>query len=525
MIILDPEVYSVIGQGIKYSVDAVKPTIGPLGRNIAYDPKMDVPYIVNNGREIIKRVNFIDDKALMVGVDTVKQAMEKTYWAAGDGSVATAIIIQRLWDEGMKNIAAGADPMALGRGIKKAADCAVSELEKLTDKAKKEDVRGLALCAAGGRDDVADIVCDIYDHIGPNGYVTVEDSQMAETHVSYFKGVRWEKGFQGFWEIDSVTQENVKILLINRIVNRFEELAPVIKEARDKNTPLLIIARELKDDVINALHYVRDNGGVDVMGVIAPGYGEVRDTNMASFAAMFEGTVFDDMMTEVQDMKLSDCGHADKVIISKKETIIQGIPNPDDPEVVARRQRLYDDLDHIKDENERYRIEQMLTPLAGDTASVLVGGVMEMEMFERKYLVENSIHNTYNALKNGMLPGGGKGYILAVPAVRSFAEGLEKDEKTGALIFADALTAPAFQISENAGLDGKHSVESMLAEKKKYNGINVFTGAMEDMKKSGILDSAAVIKSAVITAVSSISTTLSVAACVVARDPEKEEYM
>ena len=523
MIILSPDVYKKIGSGIDYAANAVKATIGPLGRNIAFDPKMDVPYIINSGREIVKHVNF-EDKAVMVGVDVVKQAMEKAFWTGGDGSVATAVLVQSMWNEAVHLDAAGADGMAIMRGIRKASDAALEALREKADKVEgTDDIRALAMCAAGGRSDIADIVTEVYDHIGPKGYVTVEDSQMAETHITYFKGVRWEKGFLGHFEEESIVLEEPYILLINRIVNKFEELAPVLQQIREKNKSMLIIARELKDDVINALHYVRDKAGVDVLAVTAPGYGDVRNSNMKNFGIMFGATVFDEMMQDIQtDIRLEDCGHADKVVMNKKNVVIQGIPNPDDPVVEARRQELYRDLEHIKDEDERYRIEQMLTPLAGDTAEVKVGGVMEMEMFERKYLVDNAIHNTYSALKSGFLPGGGKAYILAVPAVKAFAETLTGDEKLGANILAKALTMPAFQIAENAGLDGKSTVEKLLAAEDKYTGLNVLTNKYEDLRKGGVLDSLAVVESALITAVSSVSTAISVAACVVAKDPEED---
>ncbi|MBO4819470.1 MAG: chaperonin GroEL [Firmicutes bacterium] len=526
MIILSPDVYGKIGSGIDNAANAVKATMGPLGRNIAFDPKMDVPYIINSGREIVKHINF-EDKAVMVGVDVVKQAMEKAFWTGGDGSVATAVLVQSIWNEAVHMDASGADAMAMMRGIRKASEVALEAMREKADRVEGEDdIKALAKCAAGGRDDIANIVTEVYDHIGPNGYVTVEDSQMAETHITYFKGVRWEKGFLGHFEEESIVLENPYVLLVNRIVNKFEELAPVLKEVRDKNRALLIIARELKDDVINALHYVRDKAGVDVLAVTAPGYGDVRTSNMKYFGIMFGATVFDDMMQDIQEtMTLADCGRTEKVVMNKKNIVIQGIPNPDDPLVEARRQELYRDLEHIKNEDERYRIEQMLTPLAGDTAEVKVGGVMEMEMFERKYLVDNAIHNTYSALKAGFLPGGGKAFILAVPAVREFAQTLSGDERLGANILADALTRPAFQIAENAGIDGKSTVEKLLAADDKYTGLNVLTEKYENLREGGVLDSMAVIESALVTAVSSVSTAISVAACVVARDPEEDDYM
>jgi chaperonin GroEL len=526
LIILSPEVYSKIGSGIDNAANAVKATIGPLGRNIAFDPKMDVPYIINSGREIVKHINF-EDKAVMVGVDVVKQAMEKAFWTGGDGSVATAVLVQSMWNDAVHMDAAGADAMAMMRGIRKASEVALKVFRDSADKVEgNDDIKALAKCAAGGREDIADIVTEVYDHIGPDGYVTVEDSQMAETHITYFKGMRWEKGFLGHFEEESIVLEDPYILLVNRIINKFEDLAPILQQVRDKNKSILIIAREVKDDVASTLHYLRDKAGLDVLAVQAPGYGDVRNSNMKYFGIMFGATVFDEMMQDIQtDMTLDDLGHAGKVVMNKKNVVIQGIPNPDDPIVEARRKELYRDLEHIKNEDERYRIEQMLTPLAADTAEVKVGGVMEMEMFERKYLVDNAIHNTYSALKAGFLPGGGKGFILAVPAVKEFAQTLSGDEKLGAQILADALTKPAFQIAENAGIDGKSTVEKLLAADDKYTGLNVLTEKFEDLRKGGVIDSMAVIESALITAVSSVSTAISVAACVVARDPEEEDYM
>lgn len=523
MIYHSPEVYEKIGSGVEYAAKAVSPTIGPLGRNIAFDPKMDVPYVINSGREIVKHISF-EDKAVMVGVDIIKQAMEKEYLTAGDGAVATAVLINRIWREAHRLDAAGVDSMAMMRGIRKASDVAVEYLSSAADRVETdEDVRGLAKCAAAGRDDIADIVSEIYEHIGPNGYATVEDSQMAETHITYFKGVRWEKGYSGHFEEQSITLEKPYVLLINRIVKDFAELAPVLQEVRDKGKAILIIAREFKDDVINALHYVRDKANVDVMGVVAPGYGEVRELNMKYFGIMFGATVFDEMRADIQtQMTLEDCGHVDLAIINKVETVLQGIPNPDDPLVESRRQELYEDLKHIKNEDERYRIETMLTPLAGDTANVKVGGVMEMEMFERKYLVDNAIHNTYGAFKTGMLPGCGKGYMLAVPEVLKYAETLKGDEQIGAKVFASCLKSVAFQIAENAGFDGKSTVEKM-SQGDKYYGIDVLSGEFGDLRKLGILDCAGVIASVISTAVSSVSTAISVAACVVAKDPEANE--
>ncbi len=524
MIILSPQVYNKIGSGLDYAVNAVKPTIGPLGRNIAFDPKMDVPYVINSGREIVKHVNF-EDKSVMVGVDVVKQAMEKAFWTAGDGAVATSILVQAMWNEGRRISAAGADSMALMRGIRKASEVAVEALKQQADSVKEDkDIRKLALCAAGGREDIADIVAEVYDNIGPDGYVTVEDSQMAETHITYFTGVKWDKGYSGHFEEQSIILEDPYVLLVNQVVSDFSVLVPALQEARNQGKAILIIAREFKDDVINALHYVRDKAGVDVMGVIAPGYGEVRDLNMRCFSIMFGANVIDDMRISVQGgMSLADCGHVDKAVINKIETVLQGIPNADDPIIVKRRRELQDELLNVKDENEVYRIEQMLTPLAGKTAEIKVGGVMEMEMFERKYLVDNAVHSAYGALKSGYLPGGGKSYILAVKAVEEFAETLQGDEKTGAKILAESLTKPGFQIAENAGYDGKSIAEKMLASESKYEGFNALSGMMEDLYEAGVLDCAKVAQTVITTAVSSVSTAISIAACVVAKDPEAEE--
>ncbi len=524
MIILSPQVYNKIGEGLDYAVNAVKPTIGPLGRNIAFDPKMDVPYVINSGREIVKHVNF-EDKATMVGVDVVKQAMEKAYWSSGDGAVATSILVQSMWNDGRRISAAGADSMALMRGIRKASEVAVNSLKEQADSVKgAEDIRKLAKCSAGGREDIADIVAEVYDNIGPDGYVTVEDSQMAETHINYFTGIKWDKGYSGHFEEQSIILEDPYILLVNQILSDFSVLAPALQEARNQGKAILIIAREFKDDVINALHYVRDKAAVDVMGVVAPGYGEVREQNMRFFSIMFHANVIDDMRMNVQGgITLADCGHAGKAVINKIETVIQGIPNADDPLVVSRRRELQNDLLNVKDENEIYRIEQMLTPLAGKTAEVKVGGVMEMEMFERKYLVDNAVHSAYGALKSGYLPGGGKSYILAVKAVEEYAETLQGDERTGAKILAQALSMPAFQIAENAGYDGKTFAEKMLASDSKYEGFNALTGKMEDLYEAGVLDCAKVSQTVITTAVSSVSTAISIAACVVAKDPEADE--
>jgi len=524
MIYLSPVVNKKMSQGIDYAAKAVVPAIGPLGKNIAYDPKTDVPYIVNSGRDIIKHIN-LEDKAVMVGVDMIKLAMEKAYLSAGDGAVTTAAIINKVWKESEKLDAAGMDTMALMRGLRKASELAVKYLQEQSDEVDDDKyVYGLAKSAASGRDDIAGIVEEVYQHIGPNGYATVEDSQMAETHISYFKGVKWDHGYTAFFEDQSITQEKPAVLLVNRVISEYKPLIPILTEARDNSRALLIIAREIKEDVANALHFVRDKSGVDVMAVNAPGFGEVRDQNMKYFGIMFNGVVFDDLMAEAHpEMTLADCGSVEMATIKKNETVLQGIPNPKDPLVEQRKAKLYDDLKHIKNEDERYRIEQMLTPLAGDTANISVGGVMEMEMFEKKYLVDNSIHSTYAAIKSGFLPGGGKGYMLAIPAVLEFAETLNGDEKNGAQLLAKALAEPCFRITENAGFDGKSTVEKLLENKDKYYGFNVLSEKFEDFKESGVLDSTAVVCSVISTAVSSVSTAISVAACVVAEE-EKDFY-
>ena len=514
MITFNPELYEKLGEGINASADLVQCTLGPAGRNVAFDPITDVPYILNNGKDIIKHLHF-SDKITAIGSDIIKSSMAKAYWASGDGSVAAAVLIKSIWNNGMINIAAGADPMAIMRGIRKASAAAAKAIALSADKTdgfSTGDIYNIAKTAGSGRDDIAEIVSDVYEKIGPDGYVSVSDSQMAETVINVYNGVRWEEGFSGYEE-SSLTLENPLVLLLNKVIDDVRVVFPALEYARDNHRALLVIARELKDDVKKALAYVKANGGIDVVGVNAPGHGDVRDLNMKYFGIMFNAKVYDEITLDAEAVSPQGCGWVGKAVIGKKETLLQDIPNADDPLVLQRKEELLSQLKDIKSEDDRYRIEQMLMPISGKTAEILVGGVMEMEMFEKKYLTDNAIHSVLNAIKTGYLPGGGKAYILGIPAAEECAKELEGDERAGAKILIDALKEPMRQIIRNAG-ENPDSIIEKIEKSEKYTGYNVLSMKFEDFKQSGVLDSLACVQSAVEIAVSSVSTALSVSACI-----------
>lgn len=446
MIAFTPDIFEKIGYGIKSTAQLVQLSYGPKGKNIAFKPVNDVPYILSNADVLIKNLNF-EDHLENVGYQIIKQVMDKTYQTAGDGSGAAAILTAAIWENGIRNISAGNSPSELARGIRKAALLAADSLNKQAIFSSDSDtVYYLAKTACKGRDDLAKIVRDIFDQIGINGYIHVSDSQLCETVININHGIRWEQGFSSY-EDKAFTLTNPLVLIINKDITDVRILFPAFTEAKEKDRDLLIICKDLNDDVRQAINYLRTNGGINVIPVCAPGHGEVRDSVLRDFGVIFFAKVYDDLILNAEGITASGLGVTSKAVISRKETVLTGAPNAGDSSIQKRRISLFSQLAECKNEDERYRIESMLLPISENTAEILVGGTMEMEMFEKKYLLDHAVRSVFSGLRNGYLPGGAKGFLAGSDAIEKSIEEFSDEEQLGAKIMAEALKSPIKHLS------------------------------------------------------------------------------
>lgn len=513
-------------QGAKKAFDAVKVTLGPKARHVVLDKGFGAPDISDDGVSIVKEIE-LKDKIENLGVEILKEVAEKTSDKAGDGTTTAMVLTYAIASEGIKNVAAGAHPLALKRGIQKGVEKAVAFLKEISKPiSKKEEIEQVATIAALDSE-VGKIIAETISEVGKEGVITVEESKKFGLEKEIVKGLQFDRGYISPYMITDPERmeavlEEPYILVTDRKISALTEILPVMeKVAQTGKKDLLIIADEVEGDALATIVVNKLRGVFNAVAVKAPGFGD-RKKEMLQDIAIVTGAqvISEELGLKLENIKLEQLGRARRVVIEKeKTTIVEGKGKKEDIE--ARIKQLREEIKRTESEFDREKLQERLAKLAGGVAVIKVGAATEIEQKAKQKKTENALNATRAAIEEGILPGGGVGLLRAREILEKLEKELEGDEKTGVSILKKALELPIRQIAENAGVDGAIVLQKVL-EKGGNFGFNAQTGNFEDLVSAGVIDATKVVRTALENAASAASMLLTTEAVVVEL-PEKEE--
>ena len=505
------EARAALEQGVNKLANTVKVTLGPKGRNVVLDKSFGAPLITNDGVTIAKEIE-LEDAFENMGAQLVKEVATKTNDVAGDGTTTATVLAQAMINEGNKNLAAGANPIILRKGMKKATDCAVEAIAKMSSVISgKEQVAKVAAISAGD-EVVGQLVADAMEKVSKDGVITIEESKTMKTELDVVEGMQFDRGYISAYmatDMDKMEAvlENPYILITDKKISNIQDILPVLEQIVQSGQRLLIIAEDVEGEALTTLVLNKLRGTFVVAAVKAPGYGDRRKAMLQDIAILTGGTVItDELGLDLKDTTIEQLGRAKSVKVQKENTIIvDGEGNKE--EIAARVAQIKNQIEETTSEFDKEKLQERLAKLAGGVAVIRVGAATETEMKENKLRLEDALAATKAAVEEGIIAGGGSAYIHASKEVAKLAATLEGDEKTGANIILAALEAPLRCIATNAGLEGSVIVNK-VKEQNAGIGFNALTEEYVDMVKDGILDPAKVTRSALQNATSVASTFL-----------------
>ncbi len=510
-------------RGVNTLADAVKVTLGPKGRYVVLDKKFGAPTITNDGVTIAREIE-VEDVFENQGAQLVREVATATNDVAGDGTTTATVLAQAIVREGLKNVAAGANPMGLKRGIETAVDAVVENLkEQSKDVSGREDIARIATVSSRERE-IGDVIADAIEKVGKDGVVNVEEGQTLGLELEFTEGMQFDKGYLSPYMITDPERmeavlEDPYVLVANQKIGAVKDLLPVLEQVIQSGKPLLIVAEDVEGESLATIVVNKLRGTFQAVAVKAPGFGDRRKRMLEDIAILTGGEVItEEMGLKLENTKLSQLGHARRVVIDKDTTtIIDGAGDTD--AIKGRIKQLKSEIENTDSDFDREKLQERLAKLSGGVAVVKVGASTETEMKEKKHRVEDALQAARAALEEGQVPGGGVALINAADAVRDSLGELEGDEKTGASIILRSLEEPLRQLSYNAGLEGSVVVQQVRSAEKGF-GLNVETGEVEDLLKSGIGDPTMVTRSALQNA-ASIAKNILTTEAIVAEAPEK----
>ena len=505
------EARSALEAGVNKLADTVRVTLGPKGRNVVLDKSFGAPLITNDGVTIAKEIE-LEDAFENMGAQLVKEVATKTNDVAGDGTTTATVLAQAMVNAGMKNLAAGANPIILRKGMKKATDCAVEAISKMSQKVNgKEHIARVAAISAGD-DSVGQLVADAMEKVSGDGVITIEESKTMQTELDLVEGMQFDRGYISAYmatDMDKMeaTLDNPYILITDKKISNIQEILPILEQIVQSGAKLLIIAEDVEGEALTTLIVNKLRGTFNVGAVKAPGYGDRRKAMLEDIAILTGGTVISsELGYELKDATMDLLGRAKSVKVQKENTVIvdgEGDKNA----IQSRIAQIKAQIEETTSDFDREKLQERLAKLAGGVAVIRVGAATETEMKEAKLRLEDALAATRAAVEEGIICGGGAAYIHASKEVAKLADSLEGDEKTGARIVLKALEAPLYHIAANAGLEG-----SVIINKVRESEVGVGFDALKeeyvDMVKAGILDPAKVTRSALQNATSVASTLL-----------------
>ena len=521
------EARAALEAGVDKLADSVRVTIGPKGRNVVLDKSYGAPLITNDGVTIAKEIE-LEDAFENMGAQLVKEVATKTNDVAGDGTTTATVLAQAMIAEGMKNLAAGANPIVLRKGMKKATDTAVEAIVKMSKAVNGKDQIARVAAISAGDDSVGDMVADAMEKVSNDGVITIEESKTMQTELDLVEGMQFDRGYISAYmatDMDKMEAvlEDPYILITDKKISNIQDILPLLEQIVQSGSRLLIIAEDVEGEALTTLILNKLRGTFNVVAVKAPGYGDRRKEMLQDIAILTNGTVIsEEVGLELKDATIEQLGRAKSVKVQKENTVIvDGAGSKAD--IDARVNQIRKAIDDTTSDFDKEKLQERLAKLAGGVAVIKVGAATEIEMKESKLRMEDALNATRAAVEEGIIAGGGSAYIHASKEVAKLADSLDGDEKTGANVVLKALEAPLFYIVANAGLEGS-VVINKVKEAKKGMGFDAYKEEYVDMVKEGILDPVKVTKTALLNA-TSVASTLLTTESVVADIKEPEPPM
>jgi chaperonin GroEL len=520
----DEEARRKLESGMNQLADAVRVTLGPKGRNVVLSKKWGAPTITNDGVSIAKEIE-LDDPYENIGAALVKEVAKKTDDVAGDGTTTATVLAWSMVREGLRNLAAGANPMGIKRGIEAAVEVAVAKIHELAVEVDSKDQISQVAAISSADREIGEMISEAIDKVGKDGVITVEESNTFGLEMDLVEGMRFDKGFISPYMVTDTERmeaalDNPYLLFVSSKITSVRDLVPVIEKVMQAGKPLVIIAEDIEGEALATLVVNKIRGTFSSVGVKAPGFGERRKAMLQDMAVLTGGQVIsEEVGLKLDSVDLSLLGQADRVVVTKDETtVISGAGSKED--IDGRIAQIKAEIDRTDSDYDREKLQERLAKLSGGVAVLKVGAATEVELKEKKHRIEDAVSTTKAAIEEGVVAGGGVTLLRAQAAVTDLVEKLSGDEATGAAIIARALEGPIKQIAENAGLEGGVVVEKVRSLSKAAEGLNAATGDYEDLVAAGIIDAAKVTRSALQNAASIAALFLTTEA-VVADAPEK----
>ncbi len=525
IIAFDEQARRSLESGMNQLADAVRVTLGPKGRNVVLEKKWGAPTITNDGVSIAKEIE-LEDPYEKIGAELVKEVAKKTDDVAGDGTTTATVLAWAMVHEGLRNVAAGANPMSLKRGIERAVDEAVDAIKAISvDVESKEQIAQVAAISAADAE-IGDMISEAIDKVGKDGVITVEESQTFGMEMDLVEGMRFDKGYiSPYFVTDPERMEAVLedpyILLVSSKISAVRDLLPVLEKVMQAGRPLVIIAEDVEGEALATLVVNKIRGTFKSAAIKAPGFGERRKAMLQDIAILSGGQVIsEEVGLKLENVTLDMLGKARKVTVTKDETtIVEG--GGDEADIKGRINQIKAEIENTDSDYDREKLQERLAKLSGGVAVIKVGAATEVELKEKKHRIEDAVSTTKAAVEEGVVPGGGVALLRAQTKLRDLAEKLDSDEATGARIVARSLEEPLKQIAVNAGLEGGVVVEKVRGLKKPSEGLNAATGEYEDLVKAGVIDAAKVTRSALQNAASIAALFLTTEAVIVDKPEEK----
>jgi chaperonin GroEL len=515
-------------RGVSKLADAVAVTMGPTGRNVIIDKSFGGPTVTKDGVTVAKEIE-LEDRFENMGARLVVEVAQKTSDLAGDGTTTATVLARSIYREGLRNIVAGSNPMAVRRGIEKAVAAAESKLLSIAKPvSSKEEVAQVGAISANNDNEVGNLLADALERVGKDGVITVEEGKTTETTVDFVDGMQFDKGYVSPYfinrpaEMDCV-MEDAYILIHEKKISNLQALVPVLEKVGNTGKPLMIIAEDVDAEALTLLVVNKLRGVLNVCAVKAPGFGDRRKNMLGDIAVLTGGTLIsEDLGIQLENVTLEQLGQARKVTADKgSTTIVEGLGGR--KEIDARVDQINNQMDQTESEYDKEKFQERLAKLSGGVAVISVGAETEADMKQKKARIEDALHATRAAVEEGILPGGGVALVRCTEAVQEARSGAKGDEKTGVDIILKALESPLRQIADNGGIDGSVVADNVRENKSLSYGFNANTGAYGDMFKAGVVDPVKVVRTALANAGSIAGLMLTTEALVTNYDKEDKE--
>ncbi len=521
------EAREALQAGVDKLANVVRVTLGPKGRNVVLDKSYGGPTITNDGVTIAKEID-LEDGFENMGAQLIKEVASKTNDVAGDGTTTATVLAQAMVSEGMRNLAAGANPIVMRRGMKKATDAAVETLARMSKPVSGKAQIARVAAVSSGDDEVGDMIADAMEKVSKDGVITIEESKTMLTELDLVEGMQFDRGYISAYMCSDMEKmeanlEDPFVLIVDKKISNIQDLLPVLEQIVKSGAQLLIIAEDIEGEALTTLIVNKLRGTFNVVAVKSPGYGDRRKDMLRDIAILTGGEVVsDELGIELKDVTMAQLGRAKSVKVTKDNTII--VDGMGDPAAIAERVgQIKAQISETKSDFDREKLQERLAKLAGGVAVIRVGAPTETEMKDKKYRMEDALNATRAAVEEGIIAGGGTAYIYAADELSELIAGLEGDEKTGAQIIQRALSAPLYRIAENAGEEGAVIVNK-VREAGEGIGYNALTGEYVNMVDAGILDPVKVTRSALQNA-NSVAATLLTTESAVAQIKEPQPPM